>query len=148
MWIRSHSPAQDRCSNIWLQSNYKCKSKLVVANIYAQVMREKSREMDLEIHFKDAFRAFSKDDEGPTTIKLSVSVHLLSWTRAPSILRLHSWSCILISSLRWFPAIHVSSGCIPADELKFVMNHLPGKVEPHCQHCHCSLWFLSWSWSS
>ena len=29
-----------------------------------QVMREKSREMDLEIHFKDAFRAFSKDDEG------------------------------------------------------------------------------------
>ena len=29
-----------------------------------QVMREKSREMDMEIHFKDAFRAFSKDDEG------------------------------------------------------------------------------------
>ena len=33
-------------------------------------MREKSREMDLEIHFKDAFRAFSKDDEGSTFIKL------------------------------------------------------------------------------
>ena len=29
-----------------------------------QVMREKSKEMDMEIHFKDAFRAFSKDDEG------------------------------------------------------------------------------------
>ena len=29
-----------------------------------QVMREKSGEMDMEIHFKDAFRAFSKDDEG------------------------------------------------------------------------------------
>ena len=27
-------------------------------------MREKSGEMDMEIHFKDAFRAFSKDDEG------------------------------------------------------------------------------------
>ena len=27
-------------------------------------MREKSKEMDMEIHFKDAFRAFSKDDEG------------------------------------------------------------------------------------
>merc|ERR1719430_1188817 len=46
------------------------------------VMREKSREMDMEIHFKDAFRAFSKDDEG----------------------------------------------CIPAEELKFVMTNLPGKV--------------------
>ena len=76
--MRSQNPAQDRCSNIWLQSNYKCKSKLVVANISAQVMREKSREMDLEIHFKDAFRAFSKDDEGPTSTYQAVSVHLLS----------------------------------------------------------------------
>lgn len=47
-----------------------------------KVMREKSKEMDMEIHFKDAFRAFSKDDEG----------------------------------------------CIPAEELKFVMTNLPGKV--------------------
>ena len=29
-----------------------------------KVMREKSGELDMEIHFKDAFRAFSKDDEG------------------------------------------------------------------------------------
>ena len=28
------------------------------------VMREKSKEVDMEIHFKDAFRAFSKDEEG------------------------------------------------------------------------------------
>ena len=33
-------------------------------------MREKSREMDMEIHFKDAFRAFSKDDEGETDIHI------------------------------------------------------------------------------
>ena len=45
-------------------------------------MKEKSRDVDVEIHFKDAFRAFSKDREG----------------------------------------------CIPADELKFVLNHLPGRV--------------------
>ena len=58
-------PAQDIHSNIWSQSNNKCKSK---AGYITQVMREKSREMDLEIHFKDAFRAFSKDDEGPTPL--------------------------------------------------------------------------------
>merc|ERR1719431_2435581 len=45
------------------------------------VMREKNKETDMEIHFKDTFRAFSKDDDG----------------------------------------------CIPAEELKFVMNHLPGQ---------------------
>ena len=28
------------------------------------VMREKSREVDMEIHFKDAFRVFSKDADG------------------------------------------------------------------------------------
>ena len=67
-----------------------------------QVMREKSREMDLEIHFKDAFRAFSKDDEG---------------LNMQNVLFVHIYSFIL-----------QSTGCIPADELKFVMAHLPGKV--------------------
>ena len=28
------------------------------------VMREKSKEVDMEIHFKDAFRVFSKDKDG------------------------------------------------------------------------------------
>ena len=28
------------------------------------VIREKSKEVDMEIHFKDAFRVFSKDAEG------------------------------------------------------------------------------------
>ena len=46
------------------------------------VIKEKTREMDTETHFKDTFRVFSKDDEG----------------------------------------------CIPADEMKFVLKHLPGKV--------------------
>ena len=27
-------------------------------------MREKNKETDMEIHFKDTFRAFSKDDDG------------------------------------------------------------------------------------
>ena len=27
-------------------------------------MREKVREIDMEIHFKDTFRVFSKDEEG------------------------------------------------------------------------------------
>ena len=39
------------------------------------VMREKSREVDLEIHFKDAFRAFSKDDEGKWMAATSCRLH-------------------------------------------------------------------------
>ena len=39
-------------------------SVCALTSVTTQVMREKSREMDMEIHFKDAFRAFSKDDEG------------------------------------------------------------------------------------
>jgi len=49
---------------------------------FALVMGEKTKEVDLETHFKDTFRVFSKDEEG----------------------------------------------CIPADEMKFVLKHLPGKV--------------------
>ena len=32
------------------------------------VMGNKSRETDIEIHFKDTFRAFSKDDDGEMEI--------------------------------------------------------------------------------
>jgi len=49
---------------------------------FLSLLQMKSREMDIEIHFKDTFRAFSKDEDG----------------------------------------------CIPAEELKFVMTNLPGKV--------------------
>ena len=49
----------------------------------SQVMREKSREMDLEIHFKDAFRAFSKDDEGLSCTMLKY------FTNSPHLNRLH-----------------------------------------------------------
>ena len=45
-------------------------------------IKEKTKELDHETHFKDTFRAFSKDDEG----------------------------------------------CIPADEMKYVLMHLPGKI--------------------
>ena len=33
-------------------------------NDFCLVMKEKTKEMDPEIHFKDTFRAFSKDEEG------------------------------------------------------------------------------------
>ena len=33
-------------------------------NIFSVVMKEKCKEIDMETHFKDAFRAFSKDKEG------------------------------------------------------------------------------------
>merc|ERR1712013_519788 len=49
---------------------------------FCLLIAEKSKELDPETHFKDTFRAFSKDEEG----------------------------------------------CIPAEEMKFVLMHLPGKV--------------------
>ena len=67
-------------------------------NVFAVVMKEKCKEIDMETHFKDAFRAFSKDEEGPKMINI-----------------------LLKPMFKW-------SGCIPADELKFVMNNLPGHV--------------------
>ena len=33
-------------------------------NTFSVVMKEKCKEIDMETHFKDAFRAFSKDKEG------------------------------------------------------------------------------------
>jgi hypothetical protein len=33
------------------------------------LLQEKNREMDVEIHFKDTFRAFSKDEDGKRTVK-------------------------------------------------------------------------------
>ena len=62
-------------------------------------MKETSNDVDMETHFKDSFRAFSKDEDGnPFKLK------------------------------RRFNSKHFPSGCIPAEELKFVMNHLPGRV--------------------
>ena len=51
-------------------------------NDFCLVIKEKTKEPEHETHFKDTFRAFSKDDEG----------------------------------------------CIPADEMKYVLMHLPGKI--------------------
>ena len=43
-----------------------------------QVMGEKSRESDMEIHFKDTFRAFSKDNDG-NSISLKLTAKEKKW---------------------------------------------------------------------
>ena len=67
------------------------------------LMGDKNRETDIEIHYKDTFRAFSKDDDGGKVISSYVD--------------------------NIYPLFGIYTGCIPAEELKFVMNHLPGKVK-------------------
>lgn len=69
---------------------------------FLMLMGNKNRETDIEIHYKDTFRAFSKDDDGAKVI--------------------------LLPKLTIYPFFFICAGCIPAEELKFVMNHLPGKV--------------------
>ena len=66
---------------------------------FCQLIAEKSKELDPETHFKDTFRAFSKDEEG-------------NYGQMRQRLRLR----------------HFMTGCIPAEEMKFVLMHLPGKV--------------------
>ena len=68
-------------------------------------MKEKCKEVDMETHFKDAFRAFSKDKEG-----------------------FYSFTVFIDPIEKKY-----SSGCIPADELKFVMDNLPGHVNTNPQ---------------
>ena len=42
-------------------------------------------------------------------------------------------------------ALCIPSGCIPAEELKFVMNHLPGQVGVDCQGSRVKGgWYLVW----
>ena len=67
---------------------------------FLMLMGDKNRETDIEIHYKDTFRAFSKDDDGGKVIFSDFG-----------------------------PLFDIFTGCIPAEELKFVMNHLPGKVK-------------------
>ena len=69
---------------------------------FCMVIKEKSRELESETHFKDTFRVFSKDEEG----------------RAERIKY----------KLNFLP------GCIPAEEMKFVLMHLPGKVTYKAHH--------------
>ena len=42
-------------------------------NDFCLVIKEKTREVDTEIHFKDTFRVFSKDEEGK---KVDLDLHL------------------------------------------------------------------------
>ena len=65
---------------------------------FCKLMGEKTKEIDPETHFKDTFRVFSKDEEGE---EISEDVGKEDG---------------------------VCTGCIPADEMKFVLVHLPGKV--------------------
>ena len=75
-----------------------CSSGSLDFDDFLLLMADKSRETDIEIHYKDTFRAFSKDDDGDCAFRKIKEIS------------------------KYFP------GCIPAEELKFVMNHLPGKV--------------------
>ena len=61
-----------------------------------RVIGEKDDEYDIEIHYKDTFKAFSKDKDGNLILICFINLCL--------------------------------TGCISAEELQFVMNHLPGKV--------------------
>ena len=83
--------------HLWFDFFY-CSSGSLDFDDFLLLMADKSRETDIEIHYKDTFRAFSKDDDGDCAF----------------------WNLKEIS--HYFP------GCIPAEELKFVMNHLPGGV--------------------
>ena len=65
---------------------------------FCLVIKEKTKELDSETHFKDTFRVFSKDEEGEKMLDY-----------------------FEISKYQF-------AGCIPADEMKFVLMHLPGKV--------------------
>ena len=67
-------------------------------NDFCLVMKEKTKELDSETHFKDTFRVFSKDEEGGDTFEVCET------------------------------SKDAFAGCIPADEMKFVLMHLPGKV--------------------
>ena len=67
-------------------------------NDFCKLMGEKTKEIDPETHFKDTFRVFSKDEEGEEMLEE------LNDEKNNAI------------------------GCIPADEMKFVLMHLPGKV--------------------
>ena len=103
-------------------------------------MGEKSRESDLEIHFKDTFRAFSKDNDGKYSRvqRIIISAQLVSKAELfPHFVKPYSFidtlgvdvalsDCPIFQLFLKLPISRL--GCIPAEELKFVMNHLPGKV--------------------
>ena len=66
---------------------------------FCALIREKTKEVDPETHFKDTFRVFSKDQEGIDAKGKKLQT-----------------SCLLFGT-----------GCIPAEEMKFVLLNLPGR---------------------
>ena len=66
---------------------------------FCLLLREKSKETGPETLFKDTFRVFSKDEEGDEVNDI--------FTETENI---------------------ITPGCIPAEEMKFVLQFLPGKI--------------------
>ena len=67
---------------------------------FCNLMYKKIRDSDTENELKETFRVFSKDNEGKQDGK---------WKPSEKLSKLFE-------------------GCITAEELKFVLTHLPGKV--------------------
>lgn len=67
---------------------------------FCNLMYKKIRDSDTENELKETFRVFSKDNEGEQDGK---------WKMSEKLSKLFE-------------------GCITAEELKFVLTHLPGKV--------------------
>ena len=141
-----------------------------------QVIGEKDDEYDIEIHYKDTFKAFSKDKDGKSKqakdTKSNVQIFVIIRSKmdyvTPSYNKLYSrpgqGKRVLITNCKLFNQnnktqniqqidneeyyrtkslnanryykvyfsnagpINIFIGCISAEELQFVMNHLPGKV--------------------
>ena len=53
-------------------------------NDFCVVIKEKTKELDTETHFKDTFRAFSKDDEGKMYIILKFYFNIFHFERLHS----------------------------------------------------------------
>ena len=68
---------------------------------FCNLMYKKVRDSDTENELKETFRVFSKDNEGEQEDG--------KWKQSETLSKLFE-------------------GCITADELKFVLTHLPGKV--------------------
>ena len=66
---------------------------------FCLLLREKSKETDPETLFKDTFRVFSKDEEGEELNEIFTETEK-----------------------------NIPPGCIPAEEMKFVLQFLPGKI--------------------
>ena len=103
------------------------------------VIKEKTREMDTETHFKVFFSKNYLSDKGQRgqrgkyqkrfNSSSCLTSSIFDW-RTDNFLFAFSLSCesmnVFQDTFRVFSKD--DEGCIPADEMKFVLKHLPGKV--------------------